>query len=154
MTSHWPLTEVHATYLRHINASTTSCARWVRLTSREKRPFDNACCKYFSAHADESWFFSFPRIQRFHMQKGEILIKSSLFAPPASTWRHNDVILTSMRRNDIASTSFWRHMPAGTWRPFSAISQSSQSLYHGKTCPLDYVEFAEGLATQRYRLWN
>ena len=30
---------------------------------------------------------------------------------PAGTWRHNDVVLTPMRRNDVASTSVRRHLP-------------------------------------------
>ena len=32
---------------------------------------------------------------------------------PAGAWRWNDIVLTSMRRNDVALTSFWRHVPAG-----------------------------------------
>ena len=32
---------------------------------------------------------------------------------PAGAWRWNDIVLTSIRRYHVASTSFWRHVAAG-----------------------------------------
>ena len=32
---------------------------------------------------------------------------------PAGAWHWNDVVLTSMWRHHVTSTSFWRHVPAG-----------------------------------------
>ena len=32
---------------------------------------------------------------------------------PAGAWHWNDIVLTSMRRYHVTSTSFWRHVPAG-----------------------------------------
>ena len=32
---------------------------------------------------------------------------------PAGAWRWNDIVLISMWRYHVASTSFWRHVPAG-----------------------------------------
>ena len=40
-------------------------------------------------------------------------IVQTLHYCPAGAWRWNDVVLTSMWRHDVASTSFWGHVPAG-----------------------------------------
>ena len=36
-----------------------------------------------------------------------LYVKNTL--TPAGTWRRNDVMLTSMRRKDVALTLIWRH---------------------------------------------
>ena len=65
------------------------------------------------------------------------IYEHTLEQSPAGTWRKNDVVLTSMRRDDVASTLIRRHF--GTKCPLGQLSKQKKSNLTICTCILNHI---------------
>ena len=61
---------------------------------------------------------------------------------PAGTWRKNDVALTSMRRDDVDTASFWHHMPTICTRYKAAILREGFIKLYMIFCSKGWTVFA------------